>query len=427
MGDYYTYVMKPTRPERVSFDCNIDNIILKSPAGYKVPELFDVLSSQVENILNEVHSQRLTELNSEKSVFDVTASSVTYSDDSGVITEKTLQNINDILDGAWLDYFEDCSRGSIKPPSDIDIPNEKNRIYVEADEDIFNPSTNMLTLELRDDTVLIVETPYDISKLLKKTDTLALTCYTDREKAVLNTMSEISRENVTLFGLQEYDKNNRIYYDADTDNVLKSDVLSVRTADNPIDEVYNILHDKHYYTKWSQFFMELFLSGKLDRLNFAYGNNAPVLTKTICDELDIHMCHVPQIGQVVLSHTEINTNLFNHIQSEFPETQSLTETENRELTNILNHPSTANYSSSGEAGKIYELLLSLQNNEMISTEECFYYELAPFRSSPTKTAILNSIKYGNKVKQWIPANSPAQQTFSKLREKWENRGFHVDI
>jgi len=173
--------------------------------------------------------------------------------------------------------------------------------------------------------------------------------------------------------------------------------------------------------------MELFLSGKLDRLNFAYGNNAPVLTKTICDELDIHMYHAPQIGQVVLSHTEINTNLFNHIQSEFPEKQSLTETENRELTKILNHPSAANYSSKVEAGKIYELLSSLQNNEMVSTEECFYYELAPFRISPTKTAILNSIKYGKQIKQLIPANSPAQQTFSKLHENWKNRGVHVDI
>jgi len=173
--------------------------------------------------------------------------------------------------------------------------------------------------------------------------------------------------------------------------------------------------------------MELFLSGKLDRLNFAYGNNVPVLTKTICDELDIYMYHVPQIGQVVLSDNKINTEFFNNVQSEFPEKQSLTETENRELRRILNHPSIANYSPNIEAGKVYELLSSLQNNEMLSTEECFYYELAPFRISPTKNAIISSIKYGKQVEKCIPVNSPAQQTFSKLREKWKNRGLHIDI
>ena len=419
--------MKPTRPERVSFDCNIDNMILKSPTGYTVPELFNVLSSQIENILNEVHSERITELESEKSVFDVTVSSVTYSDNIGLITEKTTQNINDLLDGIWLTYFENRSRGAIEHPTNIDVPEANNLICVEADEHMFSPNTNMLTLELRDDTVLTIEAPYDISKLLKKTDTLTITYRTDRQKAMLNTVSEITRENVTLHGFQEYDSTNRIYYNADTDDVLKSDVLSVRTAKTPIDEVYNILHSKYYYTRASQFFIELFLSGKLDRLNFAYGNNVPVLTKTICDELDIYMYHVPQIGQVVLSHDKINTELFNHVQSEFPEKQSLTKTENRELRDILNHPPIANYSPNEEAGKVYELLLSLQDDNILSTEECFYYELVPFRVSPTKNAIINSIKHGKQIEKCIPANSPAQQTFSKLRENWKNGGLHFDI
>lgn len=402
--------------------------------------LFMSLIEQKKAVEEEIQTKRENAFFQRDSVSDIDLDDVGPSS----VPDRDLEDLISINNGTWRTIIEECysfreSRDPERPLTRIEavseqvsLPTSANSMIFDTDNvtitegdgeeiiDIKLTDTESITLFVHTDDmhyyqgINVPAVTYDISSLkeyISGFDKLTIRNHSENAQELLNhykpenTDRDIKKTEIVL----SYDLDKKTYlpkemYEIDEDSKLAEDLYKMRLLTKTPNRdtrkfLLETLQNGYFFTEPRSKLFRM-LKGD-DSTVLKYSNMSyPEYIGQFCQLTGTDAVGVPQEGIILLTRKQI-PDWIRNFNTEFPEKNSLTESERERLYDFIDYPKFVDpISDWTKTIRAKEILLRLYEDDIINQDEIVSYYANPWDGvKPTEGSVMMAITYGSNLRE----------------------------
>lgn len=425
------------------------------------------LVEQKKAVEEEIQTERENAFFQGDSVLDIGIDDV----DTSSVPDRDLEDLMSINNGKWRTIIEECysfreSRDPERPLSRIEAVSEQvslpisdvntmifdtgNVKVTESDgEEIveieINDSESITLFVQKDDMeyyqgMYVPPVTHEISSLkeyVSSFDKLTIRNHSEKAQEVLNHHKpetvdrDIKKTEIVL----SHDLDKKTYlpkelYEMDEDSKLAEDVSKMRSMvplpnEKTREFLFRTLQQGYFFTEVRSKLFRMIKGDESIVLKYSHASS-PEYIDQFCQLAGINPVSIPQEDVILLTRKQI-PDWIRRFNAEFPEKNSLTESERERLYDFINYPEFVDpISDWTETIRAKEILLELYENDMINQDEIVSYYANPWDEvKPTEKSVMEAIRYGNNLREQMSETDEKYGTdLIDAIIKWEKRSIY---